>query len=54
MQSTNGNAFDALLLSVATARDMAAAAPSVPVHPWFAPRLGEANHMAFPGTCYFL
>eukprot|EP01048_Picozoa_sp_COSAG05_P002171 COSAG05_NODE_83_length_20755_cov_5.928011_2_plen_166_part_00 len=40
MQSTNGNAFDALLLSVATARDMSSAAPMVPVHPWFAPRLG--------------
>eukprot|EP01048_Picozoa_sp_COSAG05_P041332 COSAG05_NODE_21687_length_270_cov_0.602339_1_plen_53_part_10 len=40
MQSTNGNSFDALLLSAATARDMASAAPRVPVHPWFAPRLG--------------
>ena len=39
-QSTSGSPFNALVQSVARARDMVAAAPSVPVNPWFAPRLG--------------
>jgi hypothetical protein len=38
LQSTAGGAFNALLQSVAVARDMVAAAPRVGVHPWFAPR----------------
>eukprot|EP00038_Savillea_parva_P025692 m.48971 g.48971 ORF g.48971 m.48971 type:complete len:577 (+) comp7061_c0_seq1:143-1873(+) len=36
-----GSSFSALLDSVLIARDMARGAPSVPLHPWLAPKYGE-------------
>eukprot|EP00039_Didymoeca_costata_P002997 m.64396 g.64396 ORF g.64396 m.64396 type:complete len:504 (+) comp11647_c0_seq1:194-1705(+) len=40
LRSVEGNAFNALLQSVAVARDMKLGAPFTPVHPWFAPKYG--------------
>ena len=37
----DGNSFNALLVNVASARDMVRAAPSVPVQPWVAPKYAD-------------
>ena len=36
-----GDSFNSLVLSTLRVRDMRRAEPTVPVHPWLAPKLGD-------------